>query len=478
MDPVDQCLRQLRRRWWLQCWLRTLVPVTIFVSVIELLCGFARIAMGLPPFSFPAVMAGLFLAPLFTTFLNSRRAWDLGTVARMADEQTRSRDRFATALDLAKISTPTAVEQLALADAREFAVTHKIRPPVENWWCLLRLAPVFVFALTLQLAYFYSLNRLEPAQEKAVTILKTPIPKLVDLAQKWREPELIKAAEQLNAAATALEDRLNRDPRRAALDGLARAEEAVRKAAGNFEELRQAAQALAEAGGSPEMQAAVQQGNYAKAAEAARQMPREPMERAIAQAASASRLPSLESLRNAPNPGEAAAKLMEQTARSQKRNREMEKLISSLQDLKLQSGDGEPGKPDQAASAEANDPTTASGKGEPTKDPGSQASAAEAMAGDGRKDGGGAGDEVSPAAAAGDSELPDRKEALANLLGNGNSLQELVLSGADDSEAKRKYQSIYQAAQSDEAAAVERENIPVRSRQTVKRYLESIRPAN
>ena len=457
------------------------MPSVIFVTVIELLCGFVRIAQGLPPFSAPAVLAGMLLAPLFAALLNQRRAWDLDRIAARADEWTHSRDRFATYRELARRPEPSTLEKLALAEAREFAARCRLRPPAENWWCLLRLAPLGVFALALQLAYFYSANQSRAARDQAAALLAAAAPQVAALGNQWREPSLEKAAERLQAEAAALTDRLSRDPRRDALEALARSEESVRELAGNFTDLRPAAEALAEAANSPEMGEAVEQGNYARAAEAARQAPEEQMRQAIERAAAASRLPELTALREAANPGEAVAQLMEKTARSQERNREMQKLLSALRDLKLQP-DGtrspEPDQADQSVPATGEDAATASMKSGQTAPADGQLAAAESPSGDTPNDGGGEGGKLTSPGNPGNENAAARPEALAGIMGPGVSLQDLVLSGADNSEAKRRYQAIYQAAQSDEAAAVERESIPARSRQTVKRYLESIRPAN
>ncbi|HEY5791806.1 MAG TPA: hypothetical protein VIS74_00815 [Chthoniobacterales bacterium] len=478
MDPVYQCLRQLRRRLWWQCWARGLAASAVGIGAAEIALGFARIVLGLPPFDAINLAAGLILAPLLAALLTLRRSWNWQAMAAAADELGRSRDRFRSYLEFSAEKSPSVLQNLALRETRAFAAGRQIRPPRGRWGILLGLAPVLAFGLVLQLAYFYSANRLKAAREAAAKLMESAAPEVAALARRWQDPRLEKAAEALREQAAEMSRRLSRDPRRAALDAIARSEEAVRNAAGNLAELAEAAQALAEAAESPELREAIGQRNYAQAAGIARQMPDEQVRRAIAEAAAARNLPALDRLREIPNPGEAAAQMLRQAERSAERNREMEKLLAALRDLKLQPGPGDKSKPDQAAPASAANEAAAAVNPEPSGEGNETTASVESPAGQGEKDGGGEGAALRPADLTPPPETAARKELLASLLGEGGSLQDLVLSGAGDSEAKRRYQAIYQAAQADEAAAVERENIPVRSRSVVKRYLESIRPGN
>ncbi len=75
-----------------------------------------------------------------------------------------------------------------------------------------------------------------------------------------------------------------------------------------------------------------------------------------------------------------------------------------------------------------------------------------------------------------------RKEGQAHrlegMLGNGESLQELVHSPSGPAKASRRYRDLYEAMAPGAQNTVEQENIPLGSRNFVRRYFENIRPQN
>jgi hypothetical protein len=67
---------------------------------------------------------------------------------------------------------------------------------------------------------------------------------------------------------------------------------------------------------------------------------------------------------------------------------------------------------------------------------------------------------------------------IEGILGNGQSLEELVGANADRSKASRPYKELYQALAPAAQDAVEQEDIPLGSRPFIRRYFENIRPSN
>ncbi len=67
---------------------------------------------------------------------------------------------------------------------------------------------------------------------------------------------------------------------------------------------------------------------------------------------------------------------------------------------------------------------------------------------------------------------------LEGMLGNGESLQELVNSPSGPAKAGRRYRDLYEAMAPAAQDTVEQENIPLGSRSFVRRYFENIRPQN
>ena len=67
---------------------------------------------------------------------------------------------------------------------------------------------------------------------------------------------------------------------------------------------------------------------------------------------------------------------------------------------------------------------------------------------------------------------------LEGALGDGTTLQELVSANSGPARASRQYRDLYEAVAPAEQSSVEQENIPLGSRQLVRRYFENIRPEN
>ena len=67
---------------------------------------------------------------------------------------------------------------------------------------------------------------------------------------------------------------------------------------------------------------------------------------------------------------------------------------------------------------------------------------------------------------------------LEGVLGNGESLQELINSPSGPAKAGRRYRDLYEAMAPAAQDSVEQENIPLGSRSFVRRYFENIRPQN
>ena len=78
------------------------------------------------------------------------------------------------------------------------------------------------------------------------------------------------------------------------------------------------------------------------------------------------------------------------------------------------------------------------------------------------------------------AEAPKEGQAhrLEGMLGNGESLQELVHAPSGPAKASRRYRDLYEAMAPGAQNTVEQENIPLGSRNFVRRYFENIRPQN
>jgi hypothetical protein len=70
-----------------------------------------------------------------------------------------------------------------------------------------------------------------------------------------------------------------------------------------------------------------------------------------------------------------------------------------------------------------------------------------------------------------------KSHQLAGRLGDGETLQQFLPSAGDTSKSSRRYRELYQAMAPAAEDAVMQENIPLGSRFFIKRYFESIRPA-
>lgn len=455
-----------------------MVFAAIVIGVLQVGLALTRLGEGRPPFDGANLLLGLVVIPVAAALLTLRNSWSWRAIAVRADELGNSRDRFQSYLEFSEQKSPHVLRDLALEETVAFARAVKIRP---NWrmpkavWGLIPLALIGVGLLVVFLSWS---NSTKVTRAQAANLARDAAPKIAELAKKWEEPQLAKAAEALREQATAINERLSREPRQAALEALGKSEDAARAAVGNFSELQQSAQALASASDSTELREAIAEGDYLRAAEIARKTSAEQMQRAIEKAADAKNLPSLAQLKESSNPGEDAAQLLQQTARAAARNRDMERLLSALQDLKLEPGKGDDSKPSQSTEATESNAAIATVK----SDPGAGASedlaksGASSQEGTGKSSGGGEGEVNRPDDSASSNEASGSKEVLASLIGPGDSLEDIVLSASDNSDAKRRYQEIFRAAQSDQISAVERETIPKSSRPLVKRYLESIRP--
>ena len=77
-----------------------------------------------------------------------------------------------------------------------------------------------------------------------------------------------------------------------------------------------------------------------------------------------------------------------------------------------------------------------------------------------------------------DAAKQSQAHRLEGVLGNGESLQELVNSPSGPAKAGRRYRDLYEAMAPAAQDTVEQENIPLGSRSFVRRYFENIRPQN
>ncbi len=534
IDLLAARLRAVRRRLLAQRLLDWLSAGLLAAGGMLLAIGAIRLGLGQAPFQV-AWLAGAVGAAALAAAIGGAAGWkNLRETARWIDARAGTHDRFQTALAFGQRPDPTPFEALTLAECARYLAAFSvprwtpIRVPRRAAWLAI---PAISLAL---ICWHAALGTTHPAPapalDAAVAQRAAALEKLAEKIKKEQpsapSPELDRLAAEMQAAAkrlksdsgqdaasktksalgelSSLEAMLDamkqagqtptvspaelaalaaalaaNDQTRAAAESLQKGE--LEKAAGQLESLLQqlkaqgnATQALAQLAQSLQEQAAKL--TDAEKNEVARQM-----EQAAQGAQSGETQLSeqalqrlAELLRRAGKNGAGGQLSRGSGQGTPMTERQLQALLSALENMKdgLQPGNGQPGDGNGNQRALALVESFAkSGGGQPSS--GQTASGAPGSERDEGTRDNPLGDtaQARPTAAGPASRIE-------GMLGNGQSLEELVGANADRSKASRPYKELYQALAPAAQDAVEQEDIPLGSRPFIRRYFENIRPSN
>ena len=516
--PIDDLMRNLRAaRWRLasQDFLSVLVAAAfVATAAVLILAAVNRWWLGRWPLDVRvAVFSALGVAFLAVVAALARRK-SLPETARVIDRLAATRDRFVTALAFSGLPAASAAESAALQECVNFAKDRKfsrvirVRLPRETGWLL---APVIALALLCWEARM-SFRARDAAAAEALAGVEDTARGLEELARKAEKTavetdaeHLKKLAEELKRSAGNLRSEAVKsgDPARAALGELSALEALVQQmqqaaAALSAEELKALADALAEDAATKPVAQALAAHEFEKAAEELEKAAREEKSNeALAQA--------LKKLAERREASEALRQLARQMQRSSgagsEAMRELAQLLKQLPNAKQTSSAG--ANPQSAQTLKAllaalqamkqgeGQSQTSAAAGKDGQGLGmvrvQSFAPADASAGDtgfqmpaansgSEKD---IGTTETPFGGknAGSSDSPQAQQ-ISGQLGEGETLHQMLPSAGDTSKSTRRYRDLYEALAPAAEEAVLQENIPLGSRFFIKRYFESIRPAD
>ncbi len=532
-------VRQARRRFVRALALEWAGRAAILAASAMLAAGVARWLLGVPPIDVGLWLAGLGAWIGITVWgIVTRLPSDAATAAAL-DAVASTRNRFATALELSVREPRTRFVELAMRECEEYAASFSVEgwiplhaPRFAAW----ALAPLFALAV-LQIAHQRVVDPRRPdganvarATEAAESL--NQLAAIVGKAADERKDERLAAlAEQMRLRAERLKERApkDRDADQQALREMNSLEEMLRqmqaeagKPAASAEELAALAEALARQASTRDVAETIRKGDVAGAGrqleELLRRMQqRGDVERQLDEIARSLQEPAAkltetqknEVAREMQQAAQAAqagqsekmqqllqrlAKLLQQrqnqsptkpagtsgpdarTAEAPLTERQLEDLIKALERMKQ--GDGK-GALDAAQRGLARIPLPRleeiRGEGKGKAPPGAEGDLPAGNPGGGKDAGASEKLFAEKSAAVRDAEGPARK--LEGVLGDGASLQEFMQSSGTGGKSGRAYRELYEAMAPAAQDSVEQENIPLGSRATVKRYFESIRPA-
>lgn len=533
IDLLAARLRAVRRRLLAQRLLNWLGAGLLAAGGALLAIGAIQLRLGQAPFQ-GAWVAGAAGAALLAAAIGGAVGWKtLPETARWIDARAGTHDRFQTALAFGQRAEPTPFEALTLAECARYIAVF----PVPRWTPIRvprQAAWIAIPAISLALICWHAALGIgqappAPALDAAVAQRANALEKLAEKLKQVqpaaaKSPELDRLAAEMQAAAkrlksdsgqdaasktksalgelSSLEAMLDamkqagqspsvspaelaalaaalaaNDQTRAAGESLQKGE--LEKAAGQLESLLQqlkaqgnATQALAQLAQSLQEQAA-------KLTEAEKNEVARQMEQAAQSAQSGETQLSeqalqrlAELLRRAGKNGANGQLSRGSGQGTPMTERQLESLLSALENMKngLQQGNGQPSPGDGNGNQRSLAMVESFGKpGQPgggqgaTGAPGSERD-------EGTRDNPLGGPAQAPPAPTGPA------SRIEGILGNGQSLEELVGANADRSKSSRPYKELYQALAPAAQDAVEQEDIPLGSRPFIRRYFENIRP--
>ncbi len=463
--------------------------------------------------------AKVFAAAAFATVLTaSIAAWlhrpAPALAARGIDERAHTRDRFATALAFSNLTARTALQTAALEECGTFI--DRVDPRPWTNFSVPALAKWIGVPLTAMLLVAWHHHGLDVAPTKIIDPaaeeeLMKKSGALTELAEQLKpHPELDEIAAKLREAAARIHEgpRANAEQaRKAALRELSALEAQMKsgREASRSEWMNALAEALKNVPDADRARDALQSADAAKTAEALERLARDAEKNTALQSRIEQALRDAEEhLRQQGNrssqklaemneigaTASAALQRLAQMLREMGGSRPpsearsgsgtepnpemMKQLLQALQNLKygLQPGritnskNAKGGQNGSVAIIDFGNQKPKDGGGKllplPTGLPGSEQ------------------DEGTTDTALGEHQNPEagtpQATQISGVLGEGESLEELVAASGDDSKAQRRYREIYDAAAPLAEDTVLNENIPLGSRFFIKRYFESIRP--
>lgn len=491
------------------------------------------------PSSLPIMLTWpLLFGALAAGVITLLRRPSLETTAAVIDARAQTRDRLLSAREFSSRGEANEMERLAVGETAEWLKTRDLRPhvpirfPSELKWLLVPLA-------TLALLWWSELDRAAQRDAAVAAARKGAGPTaraLENLAKQTEErakaidsEELRRIADRLKQSAAQLRAEADRagDTETAALREIAELEQLARELrqpqAATPGELKAIAEALRKHEGAKEAAKALEENRPAEAAErleTARQSPeakeieatlqqavehlarrQEEASKQIAQLQQqqanargqndertqlmqqlAQMLRQMPQKPQQPQPGQAGGEQKEQQPQQgggkQMSDEDLKKLLSALQDLKDQQGEGEqqegqghaPGE--QKTDAPGN-VSVLSFQQSKQLDPSSSLPIPSGQPGP-ENDTGTTRDPFGQDATA--QNAAKRSEQLQGQLGEGESLSALVPAAAKgDARAAQRYRELTEAAAAAAQDTVEQEAIPLGSRFLIKRYFEAIR---
>ncbi len=456
----------------------------------------------------------------------------LEAIALRLDGVGETRDRLTTALALERSGAEGPMEQAALTECHAWLKNVNFDPAKWLPWRLPRsLSWIVLPLLAVAGIVFFNGDSLRLPSGPADPAALAAAAKLEEMAKKLTEQpgadDLKKVAEALKQSAEKLRSEAESGSAEAAqkavLRELSAAEEAM-KSARQQEAMSALAEAMEPMKSQPHAAEAMEALRKGSAGEAARRMEElaealaaaqsgkgpesrearmkqleEAMQKAKEQLGEASRMgqaaaQAAEAAQRGDTPG--AAQAMRQMGQALRESREgggqqqgqtagqsgdpsssdeIRKMLAALQQMKQggsqQSGEGGEGDAQGMAARQPGQGNSPSGEGE-------------GMQGQGDSPGGRPGSELdfgTKATAMGNTAAPppppaDLQTQIQGLLGEGQSLHTLLPSRSGDAPARTGYRELYEAAAPAAEDALEREQIPLGARLTIRRYFESIRP--
>lgn len=516
MDAITDHLKRLRRRMMTQLFVERLTWCMLVFAGVGLL-GMAGNQLRHRPLwdaSFLWITTAAAVASALLWAWAQRPT--LEQTASRIDRLGQTRDRFVTAFSFSRIESGTPMQAIALEECRRFIGSFdgrpliKLRVPSQAAWLLVPLIAAGLLTWHSRVARDEHQPDAATRQELAEKVDNIEeLAKRIDKAnQELKSDDLKKLAEQLRKSAGLLQAQKADDGGKSALRELSSLEamiQQMRKSPAPPEELAALAEALRKNESTKDATAAMQAGKLGEAAEKLEALAREQRDKAgdekLAEQLAQAMREAISRL-SANQQSELAkqmAKLAQSGASGQQAAEALQKLAQMLRQMAQQ--------PAQNSAGNAKSRTLQNALSAlQNMKYGSQ----QGMAGDNTKDGEGkivmqsfSGASPKSQSSAGDPSLPSGQPGsehdegttanpfggkqqrgsdqgaasqLNGLMGEGESLRDMISTTGDTSKANRRYRELYNAMAPAAEDAILQENIPLGSRFFVKRYFESIRP--
>ena len=519
-NELLQTLRSLRRRLLGQIFLVHLVRWALVAAGVILTAAALNRWLFLQPALSASSVAGAGLAALLVAVIGTwLRRPTTDQVAALIDTRGATRDRLVTALRFGGAETAwesAAVREcLAYVKRSDFRAHTPLGLPRE--WRFLAIPAVALGLLQWQERVSSADAQLARAAAQAeiagtVNQLEQLSRETAKAAEQSQSEELKRMAEQLQRSARELQATAKEpgDAARDALRELSALEQMIKEMQAAAEqatpeEMQELAKSLEKQEATKEAAQAMQAGELAKAAEelekAAAQEPKSAEEAAQALREAMQRL--AEKQQRSQQLDQLAKQMQQSGSEGQKALQQLAEMLRKMQPQQQQSspsqkpGDRQQSKQDLQSLLAALQ-NMKFGEGQPSTQPGAPADAkgappqvlVQSFDENGKPDSaiqipsgkpGSERDEGSTESALGEERAaaPEKGNAqqLAGRLGEGETLQQFLPSAGDTSRSSRRYKEIYEAMAPAAEDALVQENIPLGSRFFIKRYFESIRPA-